>query len=131
MQEKDIIHTSLRHDLDETKTKLKTVTQSVGILENRLFKSQEDLEYLRKNFHSAKDAEKCIQLQLQQERQFFENQIKMMQKQRMDLIAAYKKQLLLIDNLKRQNTCLEHAKLLQIGEKEFAKILDGNGIDRK
>lgn len=121
----------MRHDLTEAKSKLKSVTQSFAILENRLFKSQEDLEYLRKNFHLAKDGEKTMQTQLQQERQFFENQTKMMQKQRSDLISAYKKQLLLIDNLKRQNTCLEHAKLLQIGEKEFAKVLDGNGYERK
>lgn len=124
MQEKGVIQLSLRRELDEVKSKLKQSTQSVSTLESRLFKSQEDLEYLRKNYHIAKDAKKYVDATLQQERKFFDNQLKMLQKQRNDLIAAYKKQLLLLDNLKRQNTCLEHAKLLQIGEKEFARILD-------
>lgn len=100
-------------------------------LETRLLKSQEDLEYLRKNFHSAKESEKNVQNILQQERTFYQNQIKFMQKQRSDLITAHKKQILLLDNLKRQNTCLEHAKLLQIGEKEFSKVLDWDRNDQK
>lgn len=53
-----------------------------------------------------------------------EKQIKMLRKQRIDLITAYKKQLMLIDNLKRQNLCLEQAKLIDLAEKEFIKILD-------
>lgn len=123
-QERDATQSSLRRELDEAKSKLKTTQQSVSVLEVRLFKSQEDLDYLRKNYYAAKDLEKNLQGTMQQERKFYENQLKMMQKQRADLIAAHKKQLLLLDNLKRQNTCLEHAKLLQIGEKEFTRILD-------
>lgn len=130
-KEKDVTQVSLRRELDEVKSKLKASTMSVTSLENRLFKSQEDLEYLRKNFHTARDTEKELRSTMQHEQKFYENQLKMLQKQRTDLISAYKKQLLLLDNLKRQNTCLEHAKLLQIGEKEFARILDWSGDDRK
>lgn len=53
-----------------------------------------------------------------------EKQIKMLRKQRIDLITAYKRQLMLIDNLKRQNLCLEQAKLIDFAEKEFIKVLD-------
>lgn len=130
-KEKDVTQVSLRRELDEVKSKLKASTMSVTSLDNRLFKSQEDLEYLRKNFHTARDTEKELRSTMQHEQKFYENQLKMLQKQRTDLISAYKKQLLLLDNLKRQNTCLEHAKLLQIGEKEFARILDWSGDDRK
>lgn len=48
----------------------------------------------------------------------------------MDLLKAYKQQIILIDNLKRQNICLEKAKVLEIAEKEFLKVLDWNFIEK-
>ena len=56
----------------------------------------------------------------------YEKQIKQLRRHRFDLLAAYKKQLLLLDNLKRQVTCLEQSKLIDFAEKEFTKILDWN-----
>lgn len=92
----------------------------------RLNKCLDDLECLRKNFRSAKNAEKDLQLTLQHERTFYENQLKTNQKQRNDLIAALKKHMLLIGNLKQQNACLAQAKCIQLSEVEFLKILDWN-----
>lgn len=65
-----------------------------------------------------------------EERIAFEEKIKKLRKSRMDLLKAYKQQIILIDNLKRQNVCLEKAKLLDIAEKEFLKILDWNFIEK-
>lgn len=87
-------------------------------------KSLDDLECLRKNYHVLKNSEKDLQLSLQHERTFYENQLKINQKQRNDLIAALKKQMLLVGNLKQQNTCLTQAKCIQMSESEFLKILD-------
>lgn len=108
------------------KLKLKTAHQSNASLELRLQKSLDDLECLRKNYRVIKNAEKDLQLTLQHERTFYENQLKMNQKQRNDLIAALKKHMLLIGNLKQQNTCLTQAKCIQMSESEFLKILDWN-----
>lgn len=63
------------------------------------------------------------------EQDALDRQIKELRKQRVELITAYKKQLLLIDNLKRQNLCLEQSKLIDFAEKEFIKILDWNFKD--
>lgn len=59
-----------------------------------------------------------------------EEKLRKLRKGRMDLLKAYKHQIVLIDNLRRQNICLEKAKALEIAEKEFLKILDWNFADK-
>lgn len=124
MQEKDAELQSLRKECTEMKSKLKQLNQSNSALELRLFKSQEDSEYVRKNYQVTKVAEKDLQATLQQERKFYENRLKTERKEYNNLIAAYKKQMLLVDNLKRQNVRLEQAKLVQIIEQDFMRCLD-------
>ncbi len=53
-----------------------------------------------------------------------ESKNKLLERQKADLIAAFKKQLRLIDVLKRQKAHLEAAKLLSFTEEEFVKALD-------
>lgn len=120
------MHQSQRKECDDLKLKLKAVHQANATLEMRLNKCLDDLECLRKNFRTAKSAEKDLELSLQHERTFYENQLKINQKQRNDLIAALKKHMLLIGNLKQQNACLAQAKCIQLSEMEFLKILDWN-----
>lgn len=133
-KEKDTELQSLRKECTELKSKLKQMNQSNNALETRLYKSQEDLEYVRKNYHVTKVAEKELQTTLQQERKFYENRLKSERKEYNELIAAYKKQMLLIDNLKRQNVLLEQTKLVQIAEQDFMRCLDwpnGDCVERK
>lgn len=125
-KETDTIQQSHRKESDDLKSKLKMAHQANASLELRLSKSQDDLECLRKNYRVIKNAEKDLQSSLQQERTFYENQLKINQKQRNDLIAALKKHMLLIGNLKQQNVCLTQAKCIQMSESEFLKILDWN-----
>lgn len=61
-----------------------------------------------------------------EERVEFEEKTKKLRKGRSDLLKAFKQQLIYIDNLRRQNICLEKAKALEISEKEFLKVLDWN-----
>lgn len=60
------------------------------------------------------------------ERLEYEEKIRRLKKSRLDLMKAYKQQIILIDNLRRQNVCLEKVKALEITEKEFLKVLDWN-----
>jgi len=52
-----------------------------------------------------------------------DSRIRALKRQRADLLNAYKKQLYLLDNLKRQTTCLEQSAAIGFGEKEFNKVL--------
>lgn len=126
-----MIQQAQRKECDELKTKLKSMQQLNSTLEIRLNKCQEDLECVRKNYHAIKQSEKDVQTSLQHERTFYENQLKINQKQRNDLIAALKKHMLLLENLKQQNICLAQAKCTQIAETEFLKILDWNSAVTK
>lgn len=124
LQENELIMQSQRKECEELKSKLKTAQQTNSALETRLSKCQEDLEYVRKNYQVAKNTEKDLQLTLQHERTFYETQLKSHQKSRNDLMAALKKHMLLLENLKRQNVCLAQAKSVQITETEFLKVFE-------
>ncbi|XP_055837707.1 cilia- and flagella-associated protein 57 [Episyrphus balteatus] len=124
LKEKDSEHNSTRKELETTKRELKVLTQTNANLEKRLYRTNEELENTRNVLNQMKSAEKEIRESVRNESDVREKQIKGLKKQRADLLNAYKKQLFLIDNLKRQNLCMEQSRMIAFGEKEFTKVLD-------
>ena len=78
---------------------------------------QSQLSKVSQNSKESSDAERKRMDQLV-------NENKKLEKQKGELIAGFKKQLKLIDLLKRQRMHIEAAKLLHFTEEEFMKALD-------
>lgn len=110
--------------LDDSSKEVKKLAHDNCMLEKRLHAAQADVEHLQKNAKMDKEREKDVLDNHKQERNLFNAQIKQLSQQRHELINAYKNQLLLLDNLKRQNTCLEQSKLIQVVERDFIKMLN-------
>lgn len=124
LKERDNDSMRLGKEGDVSKRDLKALQQTNANLERRLTRALEELEALKVNLGNAYDQEKEIRDKARSERNGLEKQIKELRKQRITLLTAYKQQLLLLDNLKRQNLCLEQAKMIEFSEKEFTKILN-------
>lgn len=111
-------------ELEMVRRELKVVSQTNSNLEKRLFRATEDVESARNALLLMKNAERELKEATSKETEGKDKQIRSLKKQRADLLNAYKKQLFLIDNLKRQNICMEQSKMLSFSEKEFTKILE-------
>ncbi|XP_005814958.1 testis-expressed protein 9 [Xiphophorus maculatus] len=92
--------------------------------EVRLNRAVEEVERLKSQLAKTKqiNKDKISEEQQSKENLLAENQI--LKKQKTELIAGFKKQLKLIDILKRQKMHFEAAKLLSFAEEEFVKALD-------
>lgn len=55
--------------------------------------------------------------------------LKKMDKQRNEILQAFKKQLFLIDNLKKQKAYLEASKKIELTREDFMKLLECNDKD--
>uniref|UniRef100_A0A3B5M2R8 Uncharacterized protein n=1 Tax=Xiphophorus couchianus TaxID=32473 RepID=A0A3B5M2R8_9TELE len=97
--------------------------------EVRLNRAVEEVERLKSQLAKTKqiNKDKISEEQQSKENLLAENQV--LKKQKTELIAGFKKQLKLIDILKRQKMHFEAAKLLSFAEEEFMKALDwGNSL---
>ncbi|XP_026233403.1 testis-expressed protein 9 isoform X2 [Anabas testudineus] len=93
-------------------------------VEVRLNRALEEAERLKTQLNKTKQTNKD---KISEEHQSKENLLaenKMLKKQKAELIVGFKKQLKLIDILKRQKMHFEAAKLLSFTEDEFMKALD-------
>lgn len=124
VKERDNDTNRLGKEGEVTRRDIKTLQQTIGGLEKRFLHSQNENEALKVNLASAYDREREVRDQNRAEKDAAERQIKQLRKQRLSLVIAYKQQILLLDNLGRQNLVLEQAKLLEFSEKEFTKILN-------
>lgn len=98
--------------------------QSNAKLDGRLSKSIADHEIARRELQAAVASEQESIRQHRLDQRAAEAQVKQLSDQRNGLIAAYKRQMFLIDNLRRQVACLEQTQLVAFAEKDFVRILE-------
>ncbi|XP_075966235.1 testis-expressed protein 9 [Anarhichas minor] len=111
----------------EIETLNRSHKQAAGVhstVEVRLNRALEEVERLKTQLNKMKqmNTDKISEEHQSKENLLAEN--KMLKKQKAELIVGFKKQLKLIDILKRQKMHFEAAKLLSFTEDEFMKALD-------
>lgn len=115
---------ALRKDLDSLQRDQKQAASNKNVTEVRLNRALEEVEKyktaLQKTKSQSKDSGEQDRKRIEQ--LLAEN--KRLEKQKNELMAGFKKQMNLIDVLKRQKMHIEAAKLLQFSEEEFVKALD-------
>ncbi|KAG7278842.1 hypothetical protein CRUP_010405 [Coryphaenoides rupestris] len=93
-------------------------------VEVRLNRALEEAERLKTQLKNTKQLSKDNTKEEQQQKENLLAENKMLKKQKEELILGFKKQLKLIDILKRQKMHFEAAKMLYFTEDEFMKALD-------
>jgi len=125
-KERQLEYSNQQRELELLKRDNKLLKQANTNLENRLTRANDEAEAARQMINQQTGDKREQQEFQRKELKIRDNRIKALKRQRDDLLHAYKKQLFMIDNLKRQNSCVEQAVAIGFGEKEFNKVLEWN-----
>uniref|UniRef100_A0A182PF35 Testis-expressed sequence 9 protein n=1 Tax=Anopheles epiroticus TaxID=199890 RepID=A0A182PF35_9DIPT len=127
LKEKDAQLNVSAKELYGARSEIRNLANHNQTQEKRLFKAQEEVESLRIKLSIANDSEKVSETRdaARQERLTYEKQIRQLRKQRTEVLADYKKLLLSVDQLKKQQFNQEQSKQLNDFEKDYLRHLDG------
>ncbi|KAI4876808.1 hypothetical protein NFI96_013204 [Prochilodus magdalenae] len=116
--------TTLQKELEGMKRAQKQASSTHSATEVRLNRALEEAEKSKAQLSKLKQSSKDSANQEQQRMEALQAENKKLEKQTAELIMGFKKQLKLIDILKRQKMHFEAAKMLSFTEEEFMKALD-------
>ncbi|XP_076641434.1 uncharacterized protein LOC143352646 [Halictus rubicundus] len=114
----------IKKDLDKLQKQIKTLNQQSNNYSMRLNRSLENNNKLRSALKCSQIEEKELRNQvrkLQDEKKLAVNNLG---KQLTEIVQAFKKQMLVIDNLKKQNACLITIGQLRFTKEDFLRLLD-------
>ncbi|XP_066491527.1 testis-expressed protein 9 isoform X2 [Tiliqua scincoides] len=114
----------LEKELENLKRAQKQASASQGTMEVRLNRALEEAERYKMELNKLKQSNKDAVNQEQKKFEELKSENKRLEKQKGELMAGFKKQLKLIDILKRQKMHIEAAKMLSFTEEEFMKALE-------
>jgi len=115
---------SLKREVNTLRRLVKDAECEHNRREAQLSRALEEVDKFKKNINDEKVLSKGAVSNSRKEKDDLLGKIKSLQKQRSELLTALKKQMKLIDVLKRQKLHLEASRLLSFREDEFLKILD-------
>lgn len=115
---------SAKRDLDQLKRQEKQVAAGSQAAEVRLNRALEEAEKYKAELAKARAAKKDANEGEKKRADALLQENKKLERQKNELISGFRKQMKLIDILKRQRMHLEAAKMLQFTEEEFVKALD-------
>ena len=119
----------LKKELDTMNRGAKQADHDSATKDVRLNRALEENERLKVKIRELKEASKEETQLSRAGWEQMEADVKRLQRQKTELIGVFKKQLRLIDVLKRQKAHIEAARLLAFSEEEFTKTLDIGGPD--
>jgi len=114
----------LRKELEVIKRSQKQSDGRYSALEVRLRRAQEDADNAKDELRRTRDSRGGSSGSSRGQVEALEASNKVLATQKRELLTAFKKQLKLIDILKRQKLHIEAARVLQFSEDEFVKAMD-------
>ncbi|XP_018318571.1 testis-expressed protein 9 [Agrilus planipennis] len=126
LQAKESENLSLKKEVEQLKKELRNVSQNSSGNEVKINRLLEENEKLKTAIQNSKKEEADLKMQHRKHIDQMTSVIKGLEKQKLDVVAGFKKQMLLVDNLKRQKALYETQKFSEIADKDFMKILDWN-----
>ncbi|XP_053665756.1 girdin [Anopheles marshallii] len=124
LKEKDAQLNVSAKELFGARSEIRNLAHLNQTQEKRLFKTQEEVESLRIKLSIANDSEKETRDAARQERLTYEKQIRQLRKQRTEVLADYKKLLLSVDQMKKQQFNQEQSRQINDFEKDYLRHLD-------
>ena len=115
---------SLKKDLQTAERLAKQAEAASKAKETQLKRATETIARMKNQMNELVDKGTGEEKSDRSRAETAEARVKVLEKQRADLISAFKKQMKLIDILKRQKVHIEAARLLSFTEEEFIKTLD-------
>ncbi|XP_072471919.1 testis-expressed protein 9 isoform X2 [Notamacropus eugenii] len=116
--------TAVEKELDNRKKLQKQASSSQSAIEVRLNRALEDVEKYKLELNKIKQNNKDLANEEHKKMEELKTENKKLEKQKGELMTGFKKQLKLIDILKRQKMHIEAAKMLSFTEEEFMKALE-------
>nr|XP_054095281.1 testis-expressed protein 9 isoform X5 [Callithrix jacchus] len=118
---------SVEKELEDKRRLQKQAASSQSAAEVRLNRALEEAEKYKLELNKLRQNNKDITNEHHKKIEVLKSENKKLEKQKGELILGFKKQLKLIDVLKRQKMHFEAAKMLSFTEEEFMKALEWNG----
>ena len=115
---------SLRKDLQTAERLAKNADASSVAKDAQVKRATEAVARLKTQLAEARNTDNAANTDDRERAEAAEGRVRVLEKQRGDLVAAFKKQMKLVDVLKRQKMHVEAARLLAFTEEEFVKTLD-------
>ncbi|CAL7941184.1 unnamed protein product [Xylocopa violacea] len=114
----------LKKDLDKLQKQIKVTNQQSNTCTMRLNRSLENNDKLKNALKYSEIREKELKTQMRKLQEDKRLTVNNLGKQLSELIQVFKKQMLIVDNLKKQNACLVAIGQLKFTEEDFSRLLD-------
>ncbi|KAH1006783.1 hypothetical protein HUJ05_007486, partial [Dendroctonus ponderosae] len=131
LQAREAENKGLKNELDQCKRELKNATVSGNNYELRLSRAAEEVNKLKLTLTQYKEEEKDLKASFKKQHSELTLALKLLEKQKDELLSGFKKQMQLIKLLRDQKVHLEALRIGEMSDVEYLKILDWKFTQRQ